>query len=105
MGRNGERQGEAGSGAEKIATAEVGCAWVDAFGHGSALPRSALDRADDFQISAAAADIAVHVLDDLRARRRLIARQSVAGLHDLAGLAVAALRPLLRGPRLCRRSQ
>ena len=37
--------------------------------HGSALPRRALDGADDLQIGAAAADIAVHVLDDLVARR------------------------------------
>jgi hypothetical protein len=40
------------------------------FGHGSALPRRALDRADDFEVGAAAADIAVHVLDDVVARRK-----------------------------------
>ena len=47
--------------------------------HGSALPRRALDRADDLQVGAAAADIAVHVLDDLaRASGSCCAPSSVA---------------------------
>src|SRR5690348_2585454 len=43
----------------------------------SGLPRGALDGADDAQIGAAAADVAVHVLDDLRPRRILVAREQL----------------------------
>src|SRR5262245_37128074 len=69
----------------------------------SALARSTLDRADNAQIGAAAADIAVHVLDDLRPRRVLVARQEFRRLHDLTGLAVAALRHLLGDPGFLQR--
>src|SRR5258708_28878164 len=71
--------------------------------HGSALPRRALDRADDFQIGAAAADIAVHMRDDLGPRRILVVREQLGRLHDMAGLAIAALRHLLGDPGFLQR--
>ena len=72
-------------------------------GHGLALLSGALDRAHDAWIGAAAADVAVHVGDDLLARRLLVLRQQFRRLHDLAGLAVAALRHLLGDPCLLQR--
>src|SRR5688572_3991109 len=69
----------------------AGCSW-------SRSPGCALDGADNPRIGAAAAEIAVHVLDDLRTRGLLVAREQVGRLHDLSGLAVAALRHLLRDP-------
>ena len=63
----------------------------------------ALDGAHDARIGAAAADVAVHVGDDLLARRLLVLRQQLGRLHDLAGLAVAALRHLLGDPGLLQR--
>ena len=67
------------------------------------LLRGALDGAHDARIGAAAADVAVHVRDDLLARRLLVLREQRRRLHDLAGLAVAALRHLLGDPRLLQR--
>ena len=61
IGRDGQRESEAG-GLQQMAAVECGS---DMFGHDSALPRCAFDGADDAQIGAAAADVAVHVLDDL----------------------------------------
>src|SRR3954471_3285464 len=58
----------------------------------------ALDGGDDAVVGAAAADVAVHVLDDLLARRVLVSAKQLGRLHDLAGLAVAALRHLLGDP-------
>src|SRR5262245_6725531 len=46
----------------------------------------------DTLITAAAAEIAGHRLRDLGIGGRRLARQQRRGLHDLAGLAVAALR-------------
>src|SRR5262249_3273899 len=69
----------------------------------SRLPRGALDGAHDALIGAATADVGAHMLDDLRARRLRIAREQVGGAHDLAGLAVAALRHALGQPRLLHR--
>src|SRR5437588_10270390 len=68
-----------------------------------ALPRGALDRAHDPLVRSAAADIGVHVLDDLVARWfwRLLQKRSRA--HDLAGLAIAALRHPLGEPGLLHR--
>src|SRR5438270_13247757 len=54
----------------------------------SDLPRRAFDGGDDARIGAAAADVAVHVLDDLRAARLRGAAQELGRLHDLARLAV-----------------
>src|ERR1700722_16303194 len=54
----------------------------------------ALDGAEDARISAATADIAIHVAHDVVAARILVGRKQRRGLHDLAGLAVAALRHL-----------
>src|SRR6202451_3743215 len=64
---------------------------------------AALDGAQDARISAATADIAVHVANDVVAARILVGRQQRRGLHDLAGLAVAALRPLAGEPGLLQR--
>src|SRR5215831_2571961 len=69
----------------------------------SALPRCALDGRDDAVIGAAAAEIAVHVCDDLGAARLRVEPEQFGGLHDLAGLAVAALRHLFGDPRLLQR--
>jgi hypothetical protein len=73
----------------------------DVFRHGSGLPGGALDRAHNALISSAAADIRVHVLDDLVARRFRIVLEQIGGAHDLAGLTVTALWHLLGEPRLC----
>src|SRR4051812_9800324 len=57
----------------------------------SCLPRRALDSPHDALIGAAAADICVHVLDNLVARRIWLLLEEISGAHDLARLAVAAL--------------
>src|SRR5262245_34806252 len=64
----------------------------------SRLPRRALDRAHDALIGAAATDIRAHVLDDLVARGLGVLLQEIGRTHDLAGLAVAALRHSLGEP-------
>src|SRR5580692_752640 len=63
----------------------------------------ALDGAEDARIGAAAADVAVHVADDVVAARILVGREQCRGLHDLAGLAVTALRHLQVEPGLLQR--
>src|SRR5271154_5038242 len=65
--------------------------------------RDALNGFDDLGVSAAAADVAVHVLDDLLACRFRILCQQFGRLHDLPGLAVAALRDLMSNPCLLQR--
>src|SRR5207302_1367593 len=67
------------------------------------LTRRALDRGDDLVVGAAAAEVARHVLHDLLARRVFRLREQCRGGHDLARLAVAALRHLLGDPRLLQR--
>src|SRR2546426_4622847 len=62
--------------------------------------RGTLDRRDDTVIGAATADVALHVLDDLLARRIPVLRKQRRRGHDLARLAVAALRHLLGDPGL-----
>src|SRR5580700_1102428 len=52
----------------------------------------ALDGAEDARIGAATADIAVHVANDVVSAGILIGRKQRRGLHDLPGLAIAALR-------------
>src|SRR5438034_2415666 len=69
----------------------------------SGLLRRALNRGDDAVIRAAAADVAVHVRDDLLARGLGIRREQLRRLHDLARLAVTALRHLLGDPGLLQR--
>src|SRR6516164_6006416 len=61
--------------------------------------RSLLDCAANPLICAAAADVAEHCVVDVRVRgmRRLC--QQRRGLHDLPGLAIAALRNVERAPR------
>src|SRR5690606_31506406 len=76
---------------------------LDCPGHVSALPRGALNGADDAHIGPAAADVAVHVFDDLLPRGVGVAFEKSCRLHDLPGLAVAALRYLLGNPRLLKR--
>src|SRR5690349_1646449 len=64
----------------------------------SRLPRRALDRAHDALIGAAAANIGAHMLDNLLAARLRIVFEEIGRAHDLAGLAVAALRHALGEP-------
>src|SRR5262245_63479651 len=64
----------------------------------SRLPAGALDGGDDAVVGAAPADVAVHVRDDVGAARLGIGLQKLGRLHDLARLAVAALRHLLGDP-------
>src|SRR5215472_3679978 len=54
--------------------------------------RSRADRGVDALVAAAAADVAEHGIVDLRVRRCRGFREQRRGLHDLAALAVAALR-------------
>src|SRR3546814_12833675 len=56
--------------------------------------RGAADGADDALVAAAAADVALHPLEDLLVAGAGRCRQQRGRLHDLAGLAEAALRPL-----------
>src|SRR4051794_16653561 len=69
----------------------------------SRLLRGALDRAHDALVGAAAADVRAHVLDDLGARRLGLLLEQIGRAHDLAGLAVAALRHPLGEPGLLHR--
>src|SRR5438093_898854 len=98
--RDGEAQGKAGardrSGLQKVSTAELGPRAL----HGLYAPRGALDRALDAQIRGAAADVAGQRGHDLLVGRVGALRQERRRLHDLARLAVAALRHLLGDPRL-----
>src|SRR5712691_371087 len=63
----------------------------------------AFDRGDDAAIGAAAADVAIHVGDDLIAVRLGILLEQSRRLHYLAGLAIAALRDLFGDPGLLQR--
>src|SRR6202051_396431 len=63
----------------------------------------ALDGAKDARIGAATADIAVHMANDVVTARILVGRKQRRGLHDLAGLAIAALRHLQVEPGLLQR--
>src|SRR6267143_2063215 len=69
----------------------------------SCFSRRALDRGDDLVVGAAAAKIAVHVLHDLLSRRAFRPGKQRRRGHELARLAVAALRHLLGDPRLLQR--
>src|SRR5258707_9237147 len=69
----------------------------------SRLPRRALNRAHDALVGAATADIGTHVLDDLVPCRFRILLEQVGGAHDLAGLAIAALRHAFGEPGLLER--
>src|ERR1700722_1437407 len=63
----------------------------------------ALDGAEDARIGAATADIAIHVANDVVTARILVRRKQRRGLHDLPGLAIAALRHLQIEPGLLQR--
>src|SRR5258708_4951109 len=58
------------------------------------------DRAPDSLIRRASADVAPHRLVDLLPCGTWVSGEKRRGLHDLAGLAVSALRNLLGDPRL-----
>src|SRR2546422_9971749 len=61
-----------------------------------------LDRGADPFVGAAAADVARHRGVDVGVSGMRVAREQRGGRHDLAGLAVAALRHIERDPRLLR---
>src|SRR5262245_42345017 len=69
----------------------------------SHLLRGLLDGRDDAVVGTAAAEIAIHVLDDLLAARVLVGGEKLGGFHDLARLAVPALRYGLLDPGLLQR--
>src|ERR1700757_1783460 len=62
--------------------------------------RSRLDGGSDALIAAATTDIARHGFGDLALGRVLVGGEQRRRLHDLAGLAVAALRHVEGTPRL-----
>src|SRR5438876_9929171 len=64
---------------------------------------SRLNSGGDTLIAAAAADVAAHRVVDLGLGRVLRRRQQRGGLHDLAGLAIAALRDIQGAPSLLHR--
>src|SRR5438132_6185621 len=68
-----------------------------------ALPRCALDGGDDAVVGPASTNIAVHMRDDVGASGLGILGEELCRLHDLAGLAVAALRHLFRDPGFLQR--
>src|SRR6266850_3418073 len=59
---------------------------------------SRLDGGGDALIAAAAANVAAHRAVDLVFRGVLVGREKCCGLHDLAGLAIAALRDIQGSP-------
>src|SRR5689334_7439863 len=61
---------------------------------------SRLDGGGDALIAAAAADVAAHRVVDLGLGRVLRRREQCCGLHDLASLAIAALRDVQGTPSL-----
>src|SRR5262249_40476776 len=100
-----EGKGHAGRAGNESTPADAGVerAIADVYCHGLSLPSSTLDGAYDARICAAAADVAVHVGNDLLPRRLLVRRDQCCRLHDLPGLAVSALRHLLGDPRFLQR--
>src|SRR5262249_36524077 len=67
------------------------------------LPRGALDRPHDALIGAAAADVAAYVFDDLCTRRLRLMLEQIGRAHNLARLAIPALRHPLGQPGLLHR--
>src|SRR5262245_5107759 len=72
-------------------------------GHGSGLPRCALDRAHDALIGSAAADVRAQVLDDLLARRFGFCLSRSASLMIFPDLQEPHFRHCSGGPGLRRR--
>src|SRR5215475_1523381 len=64
---------------------------------------SRLDGGGDPLIAAAATDVAAHGVVDLALRRVFVGSEQRSGLHDLAGLAIAALRDIQGAPSLLHR--
>src|SRR5262249_60722216 len=69
----------------------------------SRLLRRPLYRANDSRVRSTTTDVGAHVVYDLLAARPRLLLQQRRGAHDLPGLAIAALRHLLRDPRLLQR--
>src|SRR5262249_8437930 len=69
----------------------------------SRLLRRPLYRANDSRVRSTTTDVGAHVVYDLLAARPRLLLQQCRGAHDLPGLAIAALRHLLRDPRLLQR--
>src|SRR5712691_3678179 len=65
--------------------------------------RGGFDRSVDALIAAAPADVAGHGIGDLGVGRIVLGREESGRLHDLAGLAVAALRHVQGAPSLLHR--
>src|SRR5258705_10285313 len=74
-------------------------------GHGSGLQRfrGVMDGGADADIGGAAADVAVHGEIDVVIARLGIEAEPRRGVYPLAGLAIPALRPVERDPRLLHR--
>src|SRR5882672_732674 len=58
-----------------------------------------LDRRANLVVGSAAADVAAHGLVDVGVARRAVLRDERSRAHDLAGLAIAALRHVILDPR------
>src|SRR5437899_12805686 len=69
----------------------------------SHLLRGAMNRPPDAHVCAAATEIAAHGLVDLGIGRFFVLRQQARGAHDLARLAISALRHVLGEPGLLQR--
>ncbi len=104
--RNGDAEQQAGAQRtrhlEEVATAGAG---GGVRGHDGVLPQpfivaaaSLMARADA-RVGAAPADVAAHGLVDLGIAGGLVLAQQCFGRHQLAGLAVAALRDIVLDPR------
>ncbi|CDG51202.1 hypothetical protein HALA3H3_130030 [Halomonas sp. A3H3] len=76
---------------------------LDCLGHVSGLSCGALYGADNPHIGSAAADITVHMFNDLLTRGIGVALKKCRCLHELSGLAIAALRHLFVDPGLLKR--
>src|SRR5271169_229509 len=72
-------------------------AWTDVMSRSRG---SRLDGGGDALVAAAAADVAAHGIVDLRLGGVFVRPQERRGLHDLAGLAIAALRDIQGAPCL-----
>src|SRR5690606_9049904 len=81
----------------------VGCFMVDLPRSGGERGGGALDGGADAAVGAAAADVAAHRGVDLRLGGTRVLLQQRGGAHDLAGLAVAALRHVPGDPGVLHR--
>src|ERR1700719_4170052 len=77
--------------------AQTRAAWTDVMSRSCG---GRLDGGGDALIAAATADVAAHLAVDLVLGRVLVGGEQRGGLHDLPGLAIAALRDIEGAPRL-----